>query len=153
MFVQESDLFTGMSREITSEINQLAEERQLEAGDHVFRRQDPASHFYVLDEGQVRLMYGEKACMTLSVTVPGQAFGLSSLVGREVYAATATCVAPTRLKMIEKSKLMKLFEKYPKDGVTFFNRLSATIYQRLIDNYNTLLGVYQGEVARIPSYG
>ncbi len=153
MFIQESDLFTGMSPEITSEIDRLVEQRSLGAGEHVFKRQEPASHFYILDEGHVRLMYGEKACMTLSVTVPGQAFGLSSLVGREVYAATATCVAPTRLKMIEKGKLMKLFDKYPKDGMTFFNRLSWTIYQRLIDNYNTLLGVYQGEVARIPSYG
>ncbi len=117
----------------------------------IIKEKHPAEHFYVLKEGRIRLSVGEKGRITHSLCKPGQTFGWSSLIGRETYTASAECLAPSKVVMIEWGKLNKVFENDPSSGLLFFRRLTGIIGERLVNSYSTLLSTYTGEGP--PSYG
>ena len=69
-----------------------------EKGDILFHENDEARHFYILLNGHVKLSVGgEGGQVVYDVGQNGEAFGWSSLIGREVYSASAECVQPTKL--------------------------------------------------------
>jgi len=139
MFVQEADLFKGLSQETISEVSKIMVEQSSGKGDVLFNEGDPAENFYVLMEGRVRLSIGRGGEIEYTVSSPGEAFGWSSLVGRDVYTAEAECLTPCRLIKIERESLNKIFEKQPASGMLFFRQLAGAIGQRLIYTYNTFL--------------
>jgi len=120
-------------------------------GSHILKERYLAEHFYILQEGKIRLSVGEKARLTHLVSNPGETFGWSSLVGRETYTAAAECLDPSKVIKIEKEKLNRVFENHPASGLTFFRRLAGIIGERLISAYSALLSEYKGEGP--PSYG
>jgi CRP-like cAMP-binding protein len=137
MFIKEIDLFKGMGVEVIE-------------GDILFKQGDPAHNFYLLEQGEIRLTTGEEGRLSFTMS-PGDAFGWSSLAGRDVYTATAECKLPSKVIKIETDKLDKIFEKYPAIGLIFFKRLSGVIGDRLTRAYNMILSAYKGEGQ--PSYG
>jgi CRP-like cAMP-binding protein len=151
MIIQESDLFKGLSPEIINEIANIMTEESYHKGDFIFTAESPAEHFYILEEGQIRLNVGEEGRITHVVNHPGEAFGWSSLVDHETYTASAECMAPTKVIRIERKKLNAAFEKDPTSGMIFFRRLAEIVGQRLIHSYFTVLSAYKSEGP--PSYG
>ncbi len=139
MFIQEADLFQGLSQEFMTEVAKIMEEHSEEKGAVLFNESDPADHFYVLMEGRVRLVVGTQAEIDYMVTNSGEAFGWSSLVDRDTYTARAECVAPTRIIKIEKEKFDKVLEKHPESGMLVYKRLAAAVGQRLTHMYNVFL--------------
>jgi len=150
MFIKEIDLFKGMGVEIIDEIFKISVIESHSIGDILFKQGDPAHTFYLLEQGEIRLSIGGEGRLSFTMS-PGDAFGWSSLAGRDVYTATAECKLPSKLIKIETEKLDKIFEKYPATGLIFFKRLSGVIGERLTRTYNTLLSSYKegGQ----PSYG
>jgi CRP-like cAMP-binding protein len=120
-------------------------------GDFVIKEGDPAKHFFILQEGEIRLSVGEKGRISQMICDSGEAFGWSSLVDRSTYTASAECLAPTKLFKIEKEKLDGIFTRDPASGMIFFKRLAGIIGGRLINTYRTLLSAYKEEGP--PSYG
>ena len=151
MFIQEADLFKDMSKEFMNELVTIMVEKSYGEGEFLFQEGDPASYFYVLEEGRIRLSIGERGHIVYSISDPGGAFGWSSLVGLDRYTASAECVVPSTLIKIEKERLNKMFEKHLADGVIFYKHLAGVVGQRLINSYNSLLSTQKGE--EIPSYG
>ena len=151
MFVRETDIFKGMSQEFMTELGKIMEEKSYKEGTFLFKEGDAADYFYVLEEGRVKLSIGGRGHIINIATDSGEAFGWSSLVGRETYTASAECLVPCRLIRIEKEKLNKLFEKHLTDGVIFYKHLAGIVGQRLINSYNSLLSAQPVET--IPSYG
>ena len=150
MFIKEIDLFKGMGIEVIDEIFQISVVESCSDGDILFKQGDPAHNFYLLEQGEIRLTVGEEGHIGFTMS-PGDAFAWSSIVGRDVYTATAECKLPSKLIKIETDKLDKIFEKYPASGLIFFKRLAKLIGERLITTYNTLLSSYKG--GGQPSYG
>ena len=150
MLIKEIDLFKGMGLEIIDEIFKTSVVEHYEKGDILFRQGDPARDFWLLEEGEVRLTIGEKGHVYFIMS-PGDAFGWSSLAGRDVYTATAECKLPCNLIKIETEKLDKIFEKYPASGLLFFKRVAKLIGERLIRAYHMVLSAQ--EVEEQPSYG
>ena len=150
MFIKEIDLFKGMGVEIIDEIFKISAIESHSIGDILFKQGDPAHNFYLLEQGEVKLSIGGEGRISFTMS-PGDAFGWSSLAGRDAYTATAECKLPSKLIKIETEKLDKIFEKYPATGLIFFKRLSGIIGERLTRTYNTILSAYKGEGQ--PSYG
>ena len=150
MFIKEIDLFKGMGVEIIDEIFKISVIESHSIGDILFKQGDPAHTFYLLEQGEIRLSIGGEGRISFTMS-PGDAFGWSSLAGRDVYTATAECKLPSKLIKIETEKLDKIFEKYPATGLIFYKRLSGVIGERLTRTYNTILSAYKGEGQ--PSYG
>jgi len=122
MFIHEADLFKGMSQEVIEEIDRIMSEESYGEGTSLFKEGDPASNFYILAAGKVKLTIGEEGYITHVVSNPGEAFGWSSLVEHGFYTASAECSAPTKLLRIEKEELDKIFEKHSDSGLLFFKR-------------------------------
>lgn len=139
MFIEQTDLSQGMSWEFTNEVYDITTRESVKEGEVFFREGDRARYFYVLLEGRVRLSIGETGKVVHVVDRSGEAFGWSSLVGRDVYSASAECVLPSKLLKIDREKFEKILEKNPADGMNFFKRLAMILGERLINSYNTFL--------------
>jgi CRP-like cAMP-binding protein len=150
MFIKEMDLFKGMGMEVIDEIFQISAVESYSDGYILFKQGDPAHNFYLLEQGEIKLTIGEEGRLGFIMS-PGDAFGWSSLVDRDVYTATAECKLPSKLIKIETDKLDKIFEKYPASGLIFFKRLARVMGERLINTYDTILSAYKG--GEQPSYG
>ncbi len=152
MIIQQTDLFKDLSPEIMDEISKIMIEESCQPGTFVFEAGKPATHFYILGEGRIRLCIGTKAEITYTVNNPGEAFGWTGLVDRPVYVAPAECVAPSKITRIENAKLAKIFEKDAASGMIFFKRLAGIVVQRLLNNYEAFLS--GGSLKDVtPSYG
>lgn len=151
MIIQESEVFKGLSPEVTNEIAENMIEEFYGKGSFIFKDTYLAEHFYILEEGEIRLSVGKRGRITHLISNPGETLGWSSLVGRDTYTASAECLAPSKVIKIEKENLNKVFEKNPASGVLFFKRLAGIIGERLTNSYSALLSAYEGEGP--PSYG
>ena len=139
MLIDQTDLGRGMSWEFTNEIYAVTTTESFSEGDFLFREGDYAKHFYVLLEGSVRLSMGKTGQVVYVVDRPGEAFGWSSLVGRQLYSASAECVVASKCFRIDKEAFDKVLERKTADGVIFFRRLAGILGERLINIYDTLL--------------
>ncbi len=146
MIIQRAELFSDLSMEAINEIKTSMVEESHNKGTILFRQDDPADYFFTLMEGRVELAVGKQGEIDYTVSLPGEIFGLSSMVDRDCYTADAKCTAPTKVAKIKKDKLDRILEKYPRDATLFYKHLSTAIMSRLLDNYNAFLsqGTLQG---------
>ncbi len=70
------------------------------------------------------------------VSRPGEIIGWSSLVGREMYSASAECTMPTELHKIESESLREILEKNPANGFIFYQNLAGILGMRLLQSYS-----------------
>ena len=139
MFIEEYYLFKEMSRDFTDEIFAYATEESHKKGVFLFKEGDSALFLYVLVEGGIRVRLGQKGYLSHVVIRPGEAFGWSSLLGRDAYTASAECTKATRVIKIDRKKLEQLFAENPTEGLIFFRRLARVIGQRLTNSYKLFL--------------
>ncbi len=139
MLINQTDLARGMSWEFTNEVYDITTTESFTEGDFIFREGDHAEYFYVLLEGRVRLSMGETGKVVYVVDRPGETFGWSSLVGRDVYSASAECVLESKFFRIHKEEFEKILKRKPADGMTFFRRLAGILGERLISIYDNLV--------------
>jgi CRP-like cAMP-binding protein len=133
MFIPKIDLFKDLRQEAIDDISNIAVEESYDKGTILFSPGRPATHFYILVDGKVRLGVGKEAAMNYVVERLGEAFGWSSLVDREAYSAEAQCVEPSRCLKIQKDSLERVFDAHERSGRKFYKRLAAELGQRLID--------------------
>jgi CRP-like cAMP-binding protein len=138
MFIQQTDLFRGMSKEFVKEVFDVTLKESFQEGDVLFSDGDEARYFYILLKGRVRLGTRETGQVVHTVSRPGEAFGWSSLVGRDHYSASAKCLVPTKLIKIDRDQFKDILEKDPANGLAFFKRLAGALGERLISSYGAL---------------
>jgi CRP/FNR family cyclic AMP-dependent transcriptional regulator len=151
MFIQQSDLFRGMSKEFVKKVYDTAVKESFEKGKLLFLEGDKAQYFYILLKGRVKLAVGEIRQLVHMVERSGEAFGWSSLVGRELYSATAKCMEHTKLLKFDRKELQKILEKDPGNGLELFRHLSRALGERLINSYGALAFAQPSEEHR--TYG
>jgi CRP-like cAMP-binding protein len=147
MYFLQSDLFRGASKDFVKEFMDLAIKESHRKGYLLFRRGDRARYFYILVKGQVKIRIGENGHTVCPVDRSGEAFGWSSLVGRDVYFASAECKISTNLLKINVEKLQKILEKDPANGLIFFKRLAGTLGDRLLQTYKMISVASQAEIS------
>jgi CRP-like cAMP-binding protein len=135
MFIRQSDLLLGTSMDFVKKIMDISRMISHAQGDVLFRENDAARYFYILLNGRVKLSVGEGGRVVYDVGKNGEAFGWSSLIGREVYSASAECVEPTKLLITDRKKLSQILENDPANGIIFLKHLAATLGNRLIETY------------------
>lgn len=138
MYFQQADLFWGMKRNFVKNVMDSAEKESHPKGHFLFHEGDPASYFYILIKGRVKLSIGEIGQMVHTVDHGGEAFGWSSLIDRDVYSASAECTDDTILQKFDRRNLQRIIEEDPSNGIIFFKRLAATIGYRLLSSYRMI---------------
>jgi CRP-like cAMP-binding protein len=140
MFIKQSDLWLGISMDFVKKFMDNSEMVSNDKGDILFRENDPAHFFYTLLNGRVKLSISEGGHTVHETRQNGESFGWSSLIGRDVYSASAECIEATKLLKTDSNKLTLLLEKDPANGLIFFKHLAATLGNRLLESYNLISG-------------
>jgi len=151
MYMKQSDLLKGLSKDFVKQVMEVAEKETHKEGYLLFKEGDRAKQIYVLLKGRVSLTMGETGHIVYTVDHPGEVFGWSSLVGRKGFSTTAECKEPTKLLKIGVQKLEKLFEKDRANEVIFLRQLAALLGARLIQSYNAISNKAQADLSL--SYG
>ena len=145
MYIQQVELTRGVGRDFVKALTEMSVKEEHELGDILFKRGDPANHAFLLLIGRVHLKLGETGQVIHIVSRPGETFGWSSLVDRDVYSATAECVEQTALRRLHRADLQKLLKKDPINGLIFFQRLAGMLGERLMESYARYEKLFRGE--------
>lgn len=138
MFVKQSELFWDLGHDFVKEVVGRSEKESVARGYILFFEGEPATYFYTLIKGSVRLKVGKAGRGMFVLNHTGESFGWSSLVGREHYSATAECLTDTLVARFHFRDFEKLCEKYPLDGRIFMKRLAGLLGQRLLRSYDMM---------------
>lgn len=145
MYGESAYLFKELSDETRKKIQGIEHEVTYGPGDFLFRENEAALNFYILNKGRIRLSVGRKPLLAHVASSVGDIIGWSSLVGNSTYTASAECLASTRVLQIEKQQLDKVLAKDPVSGMNFFKHLAALVGRRLVMSYRTTTSSRQGE--------
>ena len=69
---------------------------------------------------------------------PGEVIGWSSLVGRDVYSASAQCRDPAKLLKINRNRFLDILHKNSANEALLYKRLSEMLGNRLLELYPTI---------------
>jgi CRP-like cAMP-binding protein len=147
MYIQQSDVLRGLGKEFVKTVMDLAHKEDHKRGFILYREGDRASHFFILLKGRVNIALGQTGHAVYTVDHPGEAFGLSSLIGRERYIASAECREPTKLLRFSAKEFEKAIEADPVNSLLFFRRLAATLGARLFQAFQMISGAAQPEAS------
>jgi CRP/FNR family cyclic AMP-dependent transcriptional regulator len=138
MYVHAIEFFKDTDRMFTQEIMHTMQERSYDAGVIIFHEGEPARHLYILLEGRIQLNSGKDGWVVYIANRSGEAFGWSSLMGRDSYSATAGTLMPTRLYLFERERFMAILNKDPRNGLVIYKNLALTLANRLIESYRVI---------------
>lgn len=137
MIIKEYELFEGFDNEVVEEMVTTMESASYQTDDVVFKKGDSAEYFYVLQSGTLNLYMGDTQATCVAIKA-GEAFGWSSLVGREHYSATVECVEPCQLFKFNRERLDRILRQYPSTGLVFYKRLAGLVGERVIKCYQEM---------------
>ena len=138
MYIKQSDLFTGTSMDFVKKFMDISEMSSHQKGEVLFRENDPARFFFILLNGRVKLSVGSPKQVVYNAGRNGEAFGWSSLIGGDVYSASAECIEATKLLKTSSDKLSRILEADPDNGIIFFRQLASTLGKRLLETYKMI---------------
>jgi ABC-type bacteriocin/lantibiotic exporter with double-glycine peptidase domain/CRP-like cAMP-binding protein len=100
---------------------------ELEFGETVFQAGDPPDGYYVLLEGQARvLVEGEDGAeVSLSLLGPGSAFGEAALLEGTPRTATVRAASPVTVLRLDRGVFMAVLEQYPEVRTRFSDAARA----------------------------
>ena len=145
MFVKQADFFWGTSQIFVNEVMKISKKESWEKGYFLFHEGNPANRFYILLKGRVRLSIGKAGQVVYIVSRAGEAFGWSSLIGRNSYSASAECREPVELITFDREGFQKILTKDPANGLIFFQGLVDMLGNRLLQTYKMISATTQHE--------
>jgi CRP/FNR family cyclic AMP-dependent transcriptional regulator len=145
---------------------------EFNAGDIIFRVDEPATHLYGLLEGRINLilvfknkilktdieyeeaiqasMVDEEKEIVVDYVAAGQVFGWAAIVGPPKRTVSAQCLQTSRVVALPAGELKVMFEKDHSLGYTIMKRLSNIIARRLRNRTDKLIEAW-GEAFDISS--
>ena len=115
-FLKQIEMFIGLSDDMLDEVAKLCQSETHEADSTIIERNSPPTHFYLIQEGTVKIMTSpedtakdssEAVVVTLG---KGQSFGEMGLVDNGTRSATVKAVTQTDLLVIDCALLRGLCE-------------------------------------------
>lgn len=135
MIIKQADLFYGLNHNFIKDLMAIASRTSCVKGDIIFRSDEPATYFYILIQGCVRLRLGHGGREVFTSCRIGEIFGWSSLIGRQTYSASAECMETATLLKVDRQQFQSILEKDLSSGLLFFKQLAAALGSRLIQLY------------------
>jgi CRP-like cAMP-binding protein len=153
MFRQEySDLsiFHGLNSNQIGALSPFLDEVQIHQDQVIFTQGQPASFLYILLWGEVQVRYKpyDGPALTVARILPGDVFGWSSALGREVYTSSAEASQDGAAYRIRASDLQHLCDSNPEAGTLLLERLASVIAERLRNTHSSILALLSQGVDR-----
>lgn len=130
-FAKPVALFADLDPAALAEIRSMAGERKTGAGAAFFREGDPASAFFVLEEGSVKLtqLTPEGHQVVLRLLGRGDAFGGVAAFGGATYPVTAEAVTDASALQWPGEVMARLMERYPKVALNAVRFVAARLHE------------------------
>ena len=135
VYLKSADLFLGMGKKFVKEALDMATKLSHAEGDDLFNQGDHARYFYILLKGRVKLSLGKAGPVVYVAKHPSEIIGWSSLIGRDVYSASAECIEPTNLLRFDRKNFLKILEENSNNQAILFKRLAEMLGNRLLELY------------------
>lgn len=139
VFARHVTLFASLEPEALREIRAAAHSRSVPAGTAFFREGEPASSFFVLEAGSVKLtqVTPEGHQVVMRLLQPGDAFGGVSAFGGAVYPVAAEAVTESSALEWPGPVMAVLMERYPRLAINAVRFVAERLYQ-LQEQYRQL---------------
>ncbi len=113
--LKKSEIFSSLKDKELKSIGELFEILKFNNNDTVFNEGDPSDKFYILAEGNVKIMKHSIAGkdIILEIMSPGDVFGGVAVLDNKPYPASAQAMEPSSLIRISRQNLFQLMEEYP----------------------------------------
>jgi CRP-like cAMP-binding protein len=151
--ITEAELFAGLSDAERGRVAALARERNLAAGEVLFRLGDLADTFFVIRRGRVELTFplvvlGEAKEARFQSLEPRRTLAWSALVPPHRATMSARGTTDVELLAFDRERVLQLFSEQPAIGHTVMSNLAGVIATRL----HELLALWVREVQRNVSH-
>ena len=131
--------FGFLDDESLGKVAMLAEEVTYNAGASVFTGSDKAKTLYLLTEGDIDMRYyvedttvsGKSKEFSVGEVNPGEPFGLSSLMGKQEYTATAVTINGCKCIQLDAVKMLSMAGENPQMGYRMMQQLAIATFERL----------------------
>lgn len=130
-FAKAIPLFAALDRAALEEVRAAAQMKRVDAGATFFREGDPASSFFVLDSGSVKLtqLTPEGHQVVLRLVGPGDAFGGVAAFGGGTYPITAEAVTDAAALEWLGSAMTRLMERHPRLALNALQFVAARLHE------------------------
>ena len=120
-------------------VRQAAHLRHVERNAFFYHQDDPATNFYILLEGQVRLseVTSEGHQVLVRFISPGEAIGIISVLRNSVYPLAAQAVDDCRALAWDSTSLEQLMERFPRIAINGL-RLVSQRWHEVEERYREL---------------
>jgi CRP-like cAMP-binding protein len=140
-FLQQSELFSGLTPQQVEQVSALGREAVYNAGDVVLREGDPSDEMYIVCHGSVEVEVsrgripdspGPPQFTSLARLGEGQLFGEMALVDRGVRSATVRCIQDdTVLCAIPRQALLTLCDSDHDIGYVVMRNIASDLSFKL----------------------
>jgi CRP/FNR family transcriptional regulator len=128
-FLKQSRVFAGLPAREIEALAAVAVEETHRARDFIFMEGDPATWFYVVKSGHVKILRHSRTGrdVVLELLGPAEVFGGVAVIEKRPYPAAAQATEPTVVLKIPADTMLALAERHP----TFIKELALLIGRRL----------------------
>ncbi len=127
-------MFGDLNEKMLEKISKITDIIEYKAEDYIFRKDEPASYLFSVQEGEVDLEIdiGNSAPIHLQGITPNFTFGISSLVDMDekTYVKNAKTVTDSKIYRWKATELTKLFTEDYELGYLFMKRISKILKTR-----------------------
>ena len=126
-------LFGDLTAEERGQLARMAESMTLQAGIPVFRRGEPATAFYLISDGSVRVTTISSGGETIAVATlgTGSHFGEMALADGAPRSATVETLEPTTMFRFDYEKIRALLDGSPAMAAKLYRSLARFLSGRL----------------------
>jgi CRP-like cAMP-binding protein len=117
-------------------IRAICSERQVPKDEWLFRRDQPAEHLYLVQEGAVELLMEVNGTIDIPITLirPGDGCaGIGALIEPYTYSLSARCAQDSVLLAIRRTDILELIERDAGLGRIIMTNLARKLSERLVE--------------------
>jgi CRP/FNR family transcriptional regulator len=130
--LRDSYLFRDLNETHLELILMICEEIAYDAGDVIFRQEEPGDALYIVGRGEVQVFLeteGEE--LELALLGEKETFGESILVEEGGRSAGIRCRTPVQLLRLPRRQIVRLMANYPEIGYRILHRMAADLMLKL----------------------
>lgn len=131
LLLKKMPLFSEVYTEDLEAIAEVMEEDHFQAGDIVFRKDDPADRMYIVVDGRVGVTLSShpRDAEFVMEAGPGECFGEMSLLDGLPRSASVIVLEDTDMLTVEKAKLHNILLQHPAIAIGMLAHLSHLVRQ------------------------
>lgn len=136
-------VFQGTSVELQAQLTPLVTLCHIASGTTIFKQGEAANYLFILEKGQVEIVFKpfDGPALSVSRLGKGDIFGWSSTLGRKGYTSAAQALCDCEAYRMSGKDLQRLCENDPQSGVVILDRLASAIAERLECTHTEIMGI------------